>query len=81
MEICVWIISLLISVMGVAKAAHSGQHLFWLIVWPLPVALACTAFIFVRRGFHFQNGVLVLGHKHDGRAPHHRPNLRGGVDR
>jgi cytosine/uracil/thiamine/allantoin permease len=81
MEISVWIISLLISVMGVAKAAHSGQHLFWLIVWPLPVALACTAFIFVRRGFHFQNGVLVLGHKHDGRAPHHRPNLRGGVDR
>jgi cytosine/uracil/thiamine/allantoin permease len=78
MEISVWIISLLISVMGVAKAAHSGQHLFWLIVWPLPVALACTAFIFVRRGFHFQNGVLVLGHKHDGRAPHHRPNLRGG---
>jgi cytosine/uracil/thiamine/allantoin permease len=81
MEISVWIISLLISVMGVAKAAHSGQHLFWLIVWPLPVALACTAFIFLRRGFHFQNGVLVLGHKHDGRAPHHRPNLRGGVDR
>jgi cytosine/uracil/thiamine/allantoin permease len=81
MEISVWIISLLISVMGVAKAAHSGQHLFWLIVWPLPVALACTAFIFVRRGFHFQNGVLVLGHKHDGKAPHHRPNLRGGVDR
>jgi cytosine/uracil/thiamine/allantoin permease len=81
MEISVWIISLLISVMGVAEAAHSGQHLFWLIVWPLPVALASTAFIFIRRGFHFQNGVLVLGHKRDGRAPHHRLNLRGGVDR
>ena len=77
MEISVWIISLFISVMGVVKAAHCGQHLFWLIVWPLPVALACTAFIFLRGGFHFQNGVLVLGHKRDGRASHHRPNILG----
>ena len=77
MEIRAWIISLLIALMGVVKAAHCGQHLFWLIVWPLPVALACTAFIFVRRGFHFQNGVLVLGRKRDDRAPHHRQNLRG----
>ena len=61
MEISAWIISLLIVVMGVVNAAHCGQHLFWLIVWPLPVALARTAFIFVRRGFHFRNGVLVLG--------------------
>ena len=54
MEISVWIISLLISVMGVVKAAHCGQHLFWLIVWPLPVALACTAFIFLRGDFIFR---------------------------
>jgi hypothetical protein len=76
MEISAWIISLLIALMGVVKAAHCGQHLFWLIVWPLPAALACTAFIFGRRGFHFQNGVLVLGHKRDEQAPHHRPNFR-----
>lgn len=68
MEISARIISLLIAVMGVVKAAHCGQHLFWLIVWPLPVALASTAFIFVRRGFHFQNGMLVLGQKLDDQA-------------
>jgi hypothetical protein len=74
MEISVWIISLLIAAMGVVKAAHCGQHLFWLIVWPLPVALACTAFIFVRRGIHVQNGVLVLGRKRGEQASNHRSN-------
>ena len=77
MEISAWIISLLIAVVGVVKAVHCGQHLFWLIVWPLPLALACTVFIFVGRGFHFENGVLVLGQKLDDRARHHGANLQG----
>jgi hypothetical protein len=28
-----------------------------------PVALVSTIFIFFRQGFHFQNGVLVLGRR------------------
>ena len=65
MEISAWIISFLITLLGVLKAGCGGHHLFWLVVWPLPVAVVCTVFIFVRRGFHFENGVLVLGRKRD----------------
>jgi hypothetical protein len=59
----IWIASFLLAILGLIKAAYSEQPLFWLAVWPAPVALACMIFIFLRQGFHFQNGVLILGHR------------------
>jgi hypothetical protein len=60
-EASIWVASCLLAILGVVKAAYSEQPLFWLAVWPTPVALACTIFIFFRQGFHFQNGMLILG--------------------
>jgi hypothetical protein len=65
LESCAWIFGCLVAFLGVLAAAHSNKPLFWLMVWPVPVAFACTVFIFVRQGFHFQNGVLVLGRSRD----------------
>jgi hypothetical protein len=62
-EVCIWIASYLLAILGLVKAAYSEQPLFWLAVWPAPVALACTIFIFFRQGFHFQNGMLILGRR------------------
>jgi hypothetical protein len=62
-EASIWIASYLVAILGLFKAAYSEQPLFWLAVWPAPVALACTIFIFFRQGFHFQNGVLILGRR------------------
>jgi hypothetical protein len=62
-EASIWIASYLLAILGLAKAASSEQSLLWLAVWPAPVALASTIFIFFRQGFHFQNGVLVLGRR------------------
>ena len=62
-EASIWIASYLLAILGLAKAASSEQPLLWLAVWPAPVALASTIFIFFRQGFHFQNGVLVLGRR------------------
>jgi hypothetical protein len=59
----IWIASFLLAILGLIKAAYSEQPLFWLAVWPAPVALACMIFIFLRQGFHFQNGVLILGRR------------------
>ena len=59
----IWILSCLVAILGLFKAAHSEQPLLWLAVWPIPVTFACTIFIFVREGFHFQDGVLVLGRR------------------
>ncbi|HXM26079.1 MAG TPA: hypothetical protein VN957_08645 [Chthoniobacterales bacterium] len=62
-EASIWIASFLLAILGIIKAAYSEQPLFWLAVWPAPVALACMIFIFLRQGFHFQNGVLILGRR------------------
>ena len=53
----------LIDVLGLVKAGCGGHHVFWLMVWPVPVTIACTIFIFVRQGFHFKDGLLVLGRR------------------
>jgi hypothetical protein len=62
-EASIWIASYLLAILGLVRAAYSEQPLLWLAVWPVPVALASTIFIFVRQGFHFQSGVLVLGRR------------------
>jgi hypothetical protein len=62
-EARIWIASYLLAILGLIKAAYSEQPLFWLAVWPAPAALACTIFIFLRQGFHFQNGLLILGRR------------------
>jgi hypothetical protein len=60
-ESIIWMVSCLAVILGLIKAGQSEQPLFWLAIWPFPVALACTIFIFVRQGFHFEAGVPVLG--------------------
>jgi hypothetical protein len=62
-EASIWIACCLLAIVGLVQAAYSQQPLLWLAVWPAPVALASTIFIFFRQGFHFQNGVLVLGRR------------------
>jgi len=62
-EASIWIASYLLAILGLVKAVYSEQPLLWLALWPAPVALASTIFIFFRQGFHFQNGVLVLGRR------------------
>jgi hypothetical protein len=62
-EASIWITSYLLAILGLVKAAYSEQPLFWLAVWPAPIALVCTIFIFFRQGFRFQNGVLILGRR------------------
>jgi hypothetical protein len=61
LELIVWMVSCLLIILGSIQAGESGQPLFWLAIWPFPVALACTVFIFIRQGVHFESGVLVLG--------------------
>src|ERR1700751_2192509 len=56
-----WMVSCLLIILGSIQAGQSGQPLFWLAIWPFPVALGCTVFIFIRQGVHFESGVLVLG--------------------
>jgi hypothetical protein len=62
-EASIWIASYVLAVLGLVNAAYSEQPLLWLAVWPAPIALASTIFIFFRQGFHFRNGVLVLGRR------------------
>jgi hypothetical protein len=57
-EASIWVAGCLMAILGVIKAAYSEQPL----LWP-SVALASTIFIFVGQGFHFRNGVLVLGRR------------------
>src|SRR5260221_9773425 len=47
-EACIWIASYLLAMMGLVKAAYSQQPLFCLAVWPFPLSLASTFFIFFR---------------------------------
>ena len=62
-ETSIWIASYLLAILGLIKAAYSEQPLLWLAVWPAPIVLVCTIFIFFREGFHFRNGVLFLGRR------------------
>ena len=62
-EASVWIASYLLAILGLIKAAYSEQPLVWLAVWPTPIVLVCTIFVFFREGFHFRNGVLFLGRR------------------
>jgi hypothetical protein len=64
-QACIWIAGYLLAIVGLVNAAYSEQPLLWLAVWPAPVALASTIFVFLRQGFHFQDGVLVLGRRRD----------------
>jgi hypothetical protein len=61
LESIVWIVSFVLMILGLLHAAQTEQPLLWIAVWPAPVALACTILMFVRKGFHFEDGVLVLG--------------------
>ncbi len=64
-EASIWIASYLLAILGLVKAAYSEQPLLWLAVWPAPIVLVSTIFIFFREGFHFRNGVLFLGRRRD----------------
>jgi hypothetical protein len=59
----IWIASCLLTILGLAKAATSEQPVLWMGLWPAPVVVASTVFTFLRQGFHFQDGVLVLGRR------------------
>ena len=61
LESIVWVASCLLIILGLIQAGQSQQPLLWLAIWPFPVALACTIFIFIRQAAHFENGVLVVG--------------------
>jgi hypothetical protein len=60
-EASIWIVSFALVVLGVVKAAYSEHPLFWLAIWPAPIVLISTITVFLRKGFHYRNGVLVLG--------------------
>ena len=62
-EASIWIATYLLAILGLVKAAYSEQPLLWLAVWPAPIVLVSTIFIFFREGFHFRNGVLFLGRR------------------
>lgn len=62
-EASVWVASYALAILGFIKAVHSEQPLLWLAIWPAPVVLASTVFIFFRQGFHFRGRVLVLGRR------------------
>jgi hypothetical protein len=62
-ETSIWFASYLLAILGLIKAAYSEQPLLWLAVWPAPIVLVCTVFVFFREGFHFRNGVLFLGRR------------------
>jgi hypothetical protein len=68
LESIVWVASGLLTILGLIQAGESQQPLLWLAIWPFPVALACTIFIFIRQGVHFESGVLVLGRGRVGSA-------------
>jgi hypothetical protein len=80
LESIVWVVSCLLIILGSIQAGESGQPLFWLAIWPFPVALACTVFIFIRQGVHFESGVLVLGrgrvNSAFGNGLGHKPSFR-----
>jgi hypothetical protein len=60
-ETFIWIACCLLTILGLAKAAASEQPFLWMALWPAPVVIAFTVFTFLRQGFHFKDGVLILG--------------------
>jgi hypothetical protein len=63
LEAGIWIVSYVLALMGLVNAAYSQEPLLWLAIWPAPIVLVSTIFIFFRQGFHFRNGLLVLGRR------------------
>src|SRR5260370_7310721 len=59
-EVGIWIGSGLLAILGLVQAVHSAQHFLWLAIWPAPVTLLSTIFIFFSQGFHSLNRVLSL---------------------
>jgi hypothetical protein len=62
-EACVWIVSSVLVALGVVKAAYSAEPLLWLTIWPAPIVFTSTVIIFLRQGFHYRDGVFVLGRR------------------
>jgi hypothetical protein len=69
-EVGIWIGSGVLAILGLVQAVHSAQPFLWLAVWPAPVTLLSTIFIFLSQGFHFRNGVLVLGRRTPNKKSH-----------
>jgi hypothetical protein len=63
LEPVIWIVSYVLALIGLVNAAYSEEPLVWLAIWPAPIVLVSTIFIFFRQGFHFRNGLLVLGRR------------------
>ena len=60
-EASIWVVSFALVILGFAKAAYSSESMVWLTVWPTPLVLISTLTAFLRQGYHYRNGVLVLG--------------------
>jgi len=75
-EVGIWIGSGLLAILGLVQAVHSAQHFLWLAIWPAPVTLLSTIFIFLSQGFHFRNGVLVLGQRTPNKKSHAKTQRR-----
>jgi hypothetical protein len=69
-EVGIWISSVVLAILGLLQAVHSAQPILWLAIWPAPITLLCTIFIFLSQGFHFRNGVLVLGRRTPDKRSH-----------
>ncbi len=59
----IWTVSFALVIFGVMKAAYSEHPSVWLAIWPAPIVLVSTITVFLRQGFHYRNGVLVLGRR------------------
>jgi hypothetical protein len=62
-EASIRIVGFALVILGVGKAAYSEHPLFWLAIWPAPIVLISTLAVFLRQGFHYENGLLVLGRR------------------
>jgi hypothetical protein len=70
LSVGIWIGSGVLAILGLVQAVHSAQPFLWLAIWPTPVTLFSTIFIFLSQGFHFRNGVLVLGRRTTNKKSH-----------
>jgi hypothetical protein len=75
-EVGIWIGSGVLAILGLVQAVHSAQPFLWLAIWPAPVTLLSTIFIFLSQGFHFRNGVLVLGRRTPNKKSHAKTQRR-----
>jgi uncharacterized protein (DUF983 family) len=62
-EASIRVVSFALVFLGVVKAAYSEHPLFWLAIWPTPIVLISTLTVFLRQGFLYHHGVLVLGRR------------------